>query len=711
MNEKEKALRPEDSDFSLEDILREFGDTVSEEPEEDIRIWDGRTPAKSGEDKPVSSDTVRLDEITRTVRRNTEPVAMEQTQRFGPVTEEPDLGQTRRFGPVAEEPELGQTRRFALVGQDDEEVVPEIPEAEEPAVEPYSEAWEPEYEEPMGEYEIPEPIVFRPKSRLGELKRKLVAGPEKRFYELSELGLGKLQAAILVSILVTVFAVGTTVLHALGVLGEERTKFVIFCQFISLLLSATLGSYQLMEGVGDLLRKRFSMNTLLLFALVVCVADCVLCLQEIRVPCCGTFSLCVTMSLWSACQRRDTETSQMDTMRKANRLNSVFSVPDYYEGKPGFLRGEGQVEDFMETYRTRSGPEKVLSGYALAALLVSCAIGVAAGVLHGLSFGVQAASAALLVAMPASVFVTLSRPKRILERRFHRLGTVFCGWDGVRELSRTAVFPLDHQDLFPGGSIKMNGMKFYTRTPDEVVAYAASLIDAGGGAVAPLFRQLLESRGLAACEAEQLRYYPGGIGAVICDEAVLAGTLQFMRSMGVEIPEGTRVSQAVYVSVDGELAGVFALTYGKVKNVIHGMNTLCSYRRLRPVLITTDFLLSENFLRSRFKCNTRRIAFPEMEVRQELADRDTQDGSPALAMSTHEGLAPLAYAVTGARALRSAAITGTVVHLLGGILGLVMMAILAVLNAAYLLTPVNVLVYGLVWMIPGLLITEWTRSI
>jgi hypothetical protein len=181
--------------------------------------------------------------------------------------------------------------------------------------------------------------------------------------------------------------------------------------------------------------------------------------------------------------------------------------------------------------------------------------------------------------------------------------------------------------------------------------------------------------------------------------------------MGVEIPEGTRVSQAVYVAVDGELAGVFALTYGKVKNVVHGMNTLCAYRRLRPVLITTDFLLSESFIRNRFKCNARRIAFPEMEVRRELADRDTQDGSPALAMSTHEGLAPLAYAVTGARALRSASVAGTVVHLLGGILGLVMMAVLAVLNAAYLLTPMNVLLYGLIWMIPGLLITEWTRSI
>ena len=54
---------------------------------------------------------------------------------------------------------------------------------------------------------------------------------------------------------------------------------------------------------------------------------------------------------------------------------------------------------------------------------------------------------------------------------------------------------------------------------------------------------------------------------------------------------------------------------------------------------------------------------------------------------------------------------GTDRALLGGILGLVMLVVLAVLNAGYLLTPVNVLLYGLIWMIPGLLITEWTRQL
>ena len=49
--------------------------------------------------------------------------------------------------------------------------------------------------------------------------------------------------------------------------------------------------------------------------------------------------------------------------------------------------------------------------------------------------------------------------------------------------------------------------------------------------------------------------------------------------------------------------------------------------------------------------------------------------------------------------------------LVGGIVGLIMMVILAVLGESQLLTPSNLLLYELIWMIPGFLITEWTRSL
>lgn len=668
-------------EFSLEDILKEFGDeSIQPQEQEDILIWDGSVPENVGSESPFPQDTVRLDEITKVVRQQSA-----------------DLDQTMAFTPV---------------GQEEEEDLP-MPVQEPPKAEPYSDEWEPEYEQPINDYIPPEPIVYHPKSRLRELKKKLVAGPEKRYYALTELGLGKLQLAILLNLIVALLSAGATALYTMNMIGEERIRLLIFGQFLTLLLSGLLGSYQLMEGFGDMVRLRFSLNSLLIFSLAACLVDGLLCLQSLRVPCCAVFSLHMTMSLWSTYQKRNTEMGRMDTMRKATRLNSVVATADYYEGRTGFLRSEGQVEDFMDTYNRASGPEKVLSVYALVALVISIGIAVAAGVLHGVELGIQAFSAALLVSVPASSFITLSRPAAVLERRLHKLGAVICGWQGVKGLSKSGVFPLNDTDLFPAGSAKMNGVKFYgTRDPDTVVAYGTALITACGGGMAPLFSALLDSRNGYHYSAKELRSYPaGGVGGEVNGESVLAGTLKFMQDMGVDMPAGTKVNQAVYVAIDGQLGGVFAITYGKVKATAAALTTLCAYRRLMPVLTTSDFILTESFIRSRFGVNTRRIAFPERSVRLELADKQPEEGTPALALTTNEGLSGPAFVVTGARALRSACRLGVTVHMMGGILGLVMMLLLAILGAEYLLTPGNVLLYELIWLIPGFLITEWTRSV
>lgn len=693
MDELEKRNTGE---FSLEDILKEFAD-MDPQPEEDVLIWEETTPESDETAQKALSDTVRLDDVAKVLQeleaeKNQAPAVTEETVRFS-LPED-----TVRFVLPSEE----ET-------EDDELYIPMPPEN---GVEPFSENWEPEYEQPIGEYIPVEPIPFRPRSRLHELKRKLVEGPERRYYELAELGLGKLQIAIFLNLLVALLAAGSTVMHALGMVHADRLRFLVFFQFLALLLSALLGSYQLMEGFSDLVHRRFSLNTLLLFSFAACCADSILCLQKIDVPCCAAFSLNMTMSLWSAYQKRNTEMSQMDTMRKATRLDSIVAVPDYYEGRPGFLKGEGQVEDFMDTCNAFSGTEKTLSVYALVALFVSLGAAVAAGVLHSPHMGIQVFCASLLVAVPATAHITLSRPKALLERRLHKHGTVLCGWQGVKGLSRNGVYPLADEELFPIGSAKLNGVKFYgSQDPDEVVAYAAALICAGGGGMEPLFSQLLESRNGYHYEVGSLRGYPGGIGGEVNGEAVLAGTLSFMHTMGVDMPQGTRVSQAVYVAIDGSLSGVFAITYTKVKSAAMGLTTLCAYRGLTPVMTGGDFMLTESFIRSKFGVNVRRMMFPDRETRGKLLQTEPDPEAPALALTTRSGLAGAAYAVTGARALRSASVLGVVIHMLGGILGLAMMIALAVVGAEELLTPFNILLYELIWMIPGLLITEWTRAV
>jgi hypothetical protein len=147
----------------------------------------------------------------------------------------------------------------------------------EPKTEPYSDEWEPEYEQPMGDYVPLEPIVFRPKSRLQERKKKLVAGPEKRYYELTELGLGKLQLAIFANGIVAILSAVSTGLYAMGAIRDDRMRLLVFGQFLALLLSTLLGSYQLQDGIGSIFKGRFTLNSLLVFSCIACFVDAIDC--------------------------------------------------------------------------------------------------------------------------------------------------------------------------------------------------------------------------------------------------------------------------------------------------------------------------------------------------------------------------------------------------------------------------------------------------
>ena len=89
-------------------------------------------------------------------------------------------------------------------------------------------------------------------------------------------------------------------------------------------------------------------------------------------------------------------------------------------------------------------------------------------------------------------------------------------------------------------------------------------------------------------------------------------------------------------------------------------------------------MLTDDFLRSRFGVNTKRIAFPPRNIRTALEAKQADPETVALALTTQEDLAGIAYAVTGARALRSSCIAGVVVHLLGGILGLAILTALMI---------------------------------
>lgn len=724
MDELEKL---EGQEFDLEDIMREFGDTQEGEVDEILKELGAETVTDATmrfvpvtDETPVvpavSDETIVMPAVPE------EPVTAAPEE---PVREEPQFtGDTIRMGGLAEQVASamgGDTVRMDPVSTDtmrlDTSSLPKgevhiaQPINDEDEKEAFTEGWEPEYEQPMGSYNPPPPIIVHPRSRLRELKRKLVAGPEKRYYELSGQGLGKLQAAIFFSLLVLLGSVAFMVLYYLELIPESRMRFLAFGQFFGLLLSALLGSFQMIDGIADLFKGRFTLNTLLVASFLLCCVDGVLCLQQLRLPCCAAFSLQVVMSLWGAYHRRYTEMGQMDTLRKAIHLEGVAASPDYLDGKKGFLRQEGQVEHFMDHYAKPGIPDKIMGWYALGVFVVSIGIGVSAYLIYGLSAGVQAAAVSCLAGCPAVAFISLTRPRALLERRLHKLGTVICGWQGVKGLSGKACLPIEHFDLFPSGTVKLNGVKFYGhRRPDDIVAYATALITADGGGLVGLFQQISDSRNAPRYDAKNVEALDGGgIHGFVHAEPVLVGSLDFMEQMGIALPEGLKVSNAVCVAIENELCGLFALSYEKAKAPAAGLATVCGSRKLQPVVAVSDFAMTDSLLRRCFGSYTKKVVYPTQEVRAQLRETELAEDALSLLMTTKEGFAPIAYGISGARTLKSACLTGLIVSMVGGLLGLAIMNVLVVLGGMSLLNPLNMLLYQLVWLIPGWIITSWTR--
>ena len=192
---------------------------------------------------------------------------------------------------------------------------------------------------------------------------------------------------------------------------------------------------------------------------------------------------------------------------------------------------------------------------------------------------------------------------------------------------------------------------------------------------------------------------------------MLIGSSEFLQSMGVDIPQGTMVNQALYVAIDGVLCAVIAISYAKMRSASAGIVSLCGCRKLRTVLLAGDFMMTDSLIREKFSIRTKRLIFPSAEERAELAARQPNPEADVLALVTRDDLISSAYAITGAMSLRRSCIVGSIIGILGGITGLVIMLALSYLGSTELLTPARVLLYQLAWMIPSFLATEWTRVV
>ena len=250
-----------------------------------------------------------------------------------------------------------------------------------------------------------------------------------------------------------------------------------------------------------------------------------------------------------------------------------------------------------------------------------------------------------------------------LARHLQKAGCAVAGWSGAERISRRRCMILSDGDLFPPGAVQLNGMKIYAEERRKVVSYAASMAKAADCGLNRLFDGVLRSELGEYLKVDQFAFYEeGGYAGTIRGESVLLGTASFMRKMEVRLPGDINLKTGVFLAVDRELIAVFAVKYNPSENVDFALKMM-RRNHITAILASRDPNVSPALLKRKFGKKAR-VEYPSLTVRIALSEAGKDHDLPR-ALLFREGLLPYAETVVGSRRLVTCVRRSTVLALAG----------------------------------------------
>ena len=668
----------EEPAYSLEEIMNEFGGWTKR---------DAPAPAE-----PVTDETVRLAVPAAEAKGEEKPA------------EPPAGGDTIRFTPVEEEkaPEPERPAVWTYRGEPDpERPAPDPKEARELARAERREKRQ--AEKRRRQLERFQKKEAR-KKRAQEQPEHTFASPEAAYAFYAAASGTRLR--LLVSTLLCLGSVLLLVLSTPLITGAFSDHAAVFsAAMLGLLLLQAVCSYDVcLSGVIALLRFRFDQYSMLFLALCAVVADAFFAVAEGRTPFCTVAGILLLLALWGRDLLYDARRRSLRAISNMDEPVAAIREEKAWHGYDCIFRAPGDAEQFAVQLEMPDAGSRIMRVWAPVMTAVTLALSVLTSLRTGEHF-LWAWSAMLLASFPAGILIAYAKPFSALARRLYRAGAAIAGWQGARILSGEAGLIVEDADLFPPQNVTQGGMKLYgSRPAPMVIGYANAVVQTAGSGLVPLFEQMMHDQNGRRYTVDTFRRYEGGgLGATIRGDVVLMGSIAFMKLMRVRVPEGTRLKQAVYLSVNGELTAVFALNYAPAESVRAGLSAVLRAGSLVPVLATRDFMITPQFLKLRYKIPPEHIEFPIVEERARLSSQEIPRTGPQGALMARSSFASFAGSVVSARTLRCAAIIAMIVALAGSVLGTALMFFLTFLGSSFSASCWNLFLYTVLWLIPGLL--------
>ena len=477
-----------------------------------------------------------------------------------------------------------------------------------------------------------------------------------------------------------------------------------------LLCHIALTADLLIRGVTDVVRShRFSARSLLLVTVLLTL------IRGFAAAAAGENSLCAAASLlltFALQSEKSTVYAKSRVYFVAANLTDptgVIRIPDLWQESDCLCRAQSDLSSLVEDTESEPATVRTIDRFSLLLLGAGVAVAAALALRADRSF-FWMLNILLLGSFPLGGMGAFGRGLSLLSARLGRDGVVIPGYQAAERLTGDVCLPVTDEDLFTRRRISLHGIRtFGSFHAERVLAYAVAILEQSGTCVTGVFRDELEEQAGRHYQPASFRLYEaGGMGGEVQGDIVLLGGAAFLQSMGIPLPQDSLPVSALYLSVNGEAAGVFAIDYTIAESVGTALASLLRDRTLRPVLATRDVLLTPDMVQrkyGRFGVSADRLEYPSGRDRV-LLSAPAEPEKPGALLSA-PGFSRFVSAVLGARRLCSASRAAVRCAVCASLLGFVLMSFLCLLGAVSAVTPLALLIYHLLWLLPSVLMTSF----
>ncbi len=392
-----------------------------------------------------------------------------------------------------------------------------------------------------------------------------------------------------------------------------------------------------------------------------------------------------------------------EEIAKKMMSGTVFEQPIIvYQHKTKFM------SNFLKMSYAPDPSEDLAGKIAPVTIICSLIVAIIYGVVYGTFTGaVDTFSVMSAVSVPLCTLIAVNVPMRFLCKKLTEQGAMISGYPSVKQFCDSNAIMIDANDLYPKGSVKLDGIKtFANHRIDESVLAAAAILREAQSPMATVFNlAMLQQKSGALPEVESVLYEDNmGLVGRVKGQRILVGNRNLMQKYNIETPSADYEEkyhiegrQITYLAQAGELISMFVTTYTPDKKIMEELQR-GEANGLSYLVRTTDCNITGERIAEDFGIFFRSVKVLPTGLGNVCKEAQSQQEDTSRAyLGTRGKLSSLIRGVSGCIRIKSNISLTIVIQLVAVVLGLLLVATLCLYATNAVLGTIEILIYSLFW--------------